>query len=91
MLPPHENVAKSMFEGVGRTLKGRDLRQVRNAIWHKTGMGAQNPYYCFHLVAALACHKKTAFHQIPIGAKGFSRRSPNRTLKLRKGAKPRKE
>ncbi|KAF6136216.1 hypothetical protein GIB67_001625 [Kingdonia uniflora] len=37
MLPPHENVAKSMFEGVGRTLKGRDLRQVRNAIWHKTG------------------------------------------------------
>ncbi|KAG6649350.1 hypothetical protein CIPAW_07G206400 [Carya illinoinensis] len=47
MLPPHEIVAKgsgvspkttfSVPEGVGRTLKGRDLRQVRNAIWRKTG------------------------------------------------------
>ncbi|KAG7958272.1 hypothetical protein I3843_10G012100 [Carya illinoinensis] len=47
MLPPHEIVAKgsgvspkttfSVLEGVGRTLKGRDLRQVRNAIWRKTG------------------------------------------------------
>ncbi|GFZ16340.1 pleckstrin homology (PH) domain-containing protein [Actinidia rufa] len=23
----------SVLEGVGRTLKGRDLRQVRNAVW----------------------------------------------------------
>ncbi|GLT48704.1 hypothetical protein SLA2020_223120 [Shorea laevis] len=47
MLPPHEIVARSMaqspmlscsvLEGVGRTLKGRDLRQVRNAIWRQTG------------------------------------------------------
>lgn len=43
MLPPHEIVARSqvttfsVFEGVGRTLKGRDLRQVRNAVWQKTG------------------------------------------------------
>ncbi|KAG2685048.1 hypothetical protein I3760_10G106400 [Carya illinoinensis] len=47
MLPPHEIVARgsgvspkttfSVPEGVGRTLKGRDLRQVRNAIWRKTG------------------------------------------------------
>ncbi|KAJ9695056.1 hypothetical protein PVL29_010517 [Vitis rotundifolia] len=47
MLPPHEIVARgsgrspkttsSVLEGVGRTLKGRDLRQVRNAVWHKTG------------------------------------------------------
>lgn len=47
MLPPHELVARgsevsarttfSVLEGVGRTLKGRDLRQVRNAIWRKTG------------------------------------------------------
>ncbi|XVE96380.1 hypothetical protein REPUB_Repub02eG0216500 [Reevesia pubescens] len=47
MLPPHEIVARgsgvtpnttfSVLEGVGRTLKGRDLRQVRNAIWRKTG------------------------------------------------------
>ncbi|XVF55766.1 hypothetical protein PTKIN_Ptkin06aG0063500 [Pterospermum kingtungense] len=47
MLPPHEIVARgsgvspkttfSVHEGVGRTLKGRDLRQVRNAIWRKTG------------------------------------------------------
>ncbi|MED6219984.1 hypothetical protein PIB30_040847 [Stylosanthes scabra] len=47
VLPPHEIVAKgsgftpnitfSVLEGVGRTLKGRDLRQVRNAIWRKTG------------------------------------------------------
>ncbi|XP_043698370.1 uncharacterized protein LOC122649072 [Telopea speciosissima] len=43
MLPPHEIVARShattfsMFEGVGRTLKGRDLRRVRNAVFQKTG------------------------------------------------------
>ncbi|MED6156540.1 hypothetical protein PIB30_015426 [Stylosanthes scabra] len=48
MLRPHEIVARSsgalpnatsfsVLEGVGRTLKGRDLRQVRNAIWRKTG------------------------------------------------------
>lgn len=47
MLPPHEIVARgsgvspkttfSVLEGVGRTLKGRDLRQVRNAIFRKTG------------------------------------------------------
>ncbi|KAF3441629.1 hypothetical protein FNV43_RR15544 [Rhamnella rubrinervis] len=47
MLPPHEIVSRgsgvspkttfSVLEGVGRTLKGRDLRQVRNAIWRKTG------------------------------------------------------
>lgn len=43
MLPPHVIVARShvstfsVFEGVGRTLKGRDLRRVRNAIWQKTG------------------------------------------------------
>ncbi|KAH6789767.1 hypothetical protein C2S51_004773 [Perilla frutescens var. frutescens] len=44
-LPPHEVVASrhspmlacSVMEGAGRTLKGRDLRQVRNAIWRKTG------------------------------------------------------
>ncbi|KAJ4951426.1 hypothetical protein NE237_028258 [Protea cynaroides] len=42
MLPPHEIVArshattKSVFEGVGRTLKGRDLRRVRNAVFQKT-------------------------------------------------------
>ncbi|KAA8544272.1 hypothetical protein F0562_022284 [Nyssa sinensis] len=46
MLPPHEIVASkespmvafSVLEGVGRTLKGRDLRQVRNAVWRKTGI-----------------------------------------------------
>lgn len=48
MLPPHEIVDRarardspmttfSVLEGAGRTLKGRDLRQVRNAIWRKTG------------------------------------------------------
>ncbi|KAF8006863.1 hypothetical protein BT93_K1000 [Corymbia citriodora subsp. variegata] len=47
MLPPHEIVARgsgmsprttfSVLEGAGRTLKGRDLRQVRNAIWRQTG------------------------------------------------------
>ncbi|XP_008778058.1 uncharacterized protein LOC103697895 [Phoenix dactylifera] len=48
MLPPHEIVARqfrigspmttsSVLEGVGRTLKGRDLRRVRNAILQKTG------------------------------------------------------
>lgn len=43
--PPHEVAAAryspmlacSVLEGAGRTLKGRDLRQVRNAIWRKTG------------------------------------------------------
>lgn len=47
ILPPHEIVARgsskspkttfSVLEGVGRTLKGRDLRQVRNAVWRQTG------------------------------------------------------
>ncbi|KAL6320378.1 hypothetical protein AAG906_007075 [Vitis piasezkii] len=43
MLPPHEIVARShvmtfsVVEGVGRTLKGRDLRRVRNAVFQKTG------------------------------------------------------
>ncbi|KAE8693008.1 Ribosomal protein S11 family protein [Hibiscus syriacus] len=47
MLPPHEIVARSLaqspvlacsvLEGLGRTLKGRDLRQVRNAVWRQTG------------------------------------------------------
>lgn len=44
MVPPHEIVARShmstafsVFEGAGRTLKGRDLRRVRNAVFRKTG------------------------------------------------------
>ncbi|PHT53415.1 hypothetical protein CQW23_07877 [Capsicum baccatum] len=42
MVPPHMMVAQShvtfsVFEGVGRTLKGRDLRRVRNAVFQKTG------------------------------------------------------
>ncbi|KAK1435143.1 hypothetical protein QVD17_00903 [Tagetes erecta] len=46
-IPPHEMVARqlartrivscSVHEGIGRTLKGRDLSRVRNAIWEKTG------------------------------------------------------
>ena len=46
-IPPHEFLARqlartriasfSVHEGVGRTLKGRDLSRVRNAIWEKTG------------------------------------------------------
>ncbi|KAL8484157.1 hypothetical protein ACS0TY_026744 [Phlomoides rotata] len=42
-LPPHEYLARtrgasfSVHEGVGRTLKGRDLSRVRNAIWKQTG------------------------------------------------------
>lgn len=48
MVPPHEYLAReyaragktaanSMCEGVGRTLKGRDISQVRNAVWSQTG------------------------------------------------------
>ncbi|XP_023542791.1 uncharacterized protein LOC111802596 [Cucurbita pepo subsp. pepo] len=47
MVPPHEWIAQklarsrisscSVFEGVGRTLKGRDLSKVRNAVLSKTG------------------------------------------------------
>ncbi|KAI4334398.1 hypothetical protein L6164_019096 [Bauhinia variegata] len=42
-VPPHEFLARtriasfSVHEGAGRTLKGRDLSRVRNAIWAKTG------------------------------------------------------
>ncbi|XWS71820.1 hypothetical protein CRYUN_Cryun03dG0170900 [Craigia yunnanensis] len=46
-IPPHEFLAKQMartriasfsvHEGIGRTLKGRDLRRVRNSIFEKTG------------------------------------------------------
>ncbi|KAJ7967686.1 Senescence regulator [Quillaja saponaria] len=44
MVPPHEYLvlnqkmaATSVFEGVGRTLKGRDMRRVRDAVWSQTG------------------------------------------------------
>ncbi|KAL2341279.1 hypothetical protein Fmac_009219 [Flemingia macrophylla] len=44
IVPPHEYlarsqkmVANSVFEGVGRTLKGRDLSRVRDAVWSQTG------------------------------------------------------
>ncbi|KAL2473396.1 hypothetical protein Fot_49138 [Forsythia ovata] len=45
MFPPHEYLARvyagsrnnSVFEGVGRTLKGRDLSRVRDAVWSQTG------------------------------------------------------
>lgn len=47
-VPPHEYLAReyaksgrsmtnSVVEGVGRTLKGRDLSRVRNAVWSQTG------------------------------------------------------
>ncbi|KAK6775799.1 hypothetical protein RDI58_026800 [Solanum bulbocastanum] len=52
MLPPHEYLAKrvarsqidppSMCEDVGRTLKGRDLSRMRNAILTKTGFLEKN-------------------------------------------------
>ncbi|KAL3653681.1 hypothetical protein CASFOL_003362 [Castilleja foliolosa] len=42
MVPPHVIVARShvtfsVFEGAGRTLKGRDLRRLRNTVFQKTG------------------------------------------------------
>lgn len=43
VVPPHELLARkriasfSVHEGIGRTLKGRDLSRVRNAIWEKMG------------------------------------------------------
>ncbi|XP_055808889.1 protein S40-4-like [Solanum dulcamara] len=42
-IPPHEYLARtrgasfSVHEGIGRTLKGRDLSRVRDAIWKQTG------------------------------------------------------
>ncbi|XP_042064141.1 uncharacterized protein LOC121807834 [Salvia splendens] len=42
-LPPHEYLAKtrgaspSVHEGKGRTLKGRDLSNVRDAVWIQAG------------------------------------------------------
>uniref|UniRef100_A0A0A8Y224 Uncharacterized protein n=1 Tax=Arundo donax TaxID=35708 RepID=A0A0A8Y224_ARUDO len=43
MVPPHVVAARrharssSVLEGAGRTLKGRDLRRVRNAVLRQTG------------------------------------------------------
>lgn len=44
IVPPHEYLARSrkmnatsVFVGVGRTLKGRDMRRVRDAVWSQTG------------------------------------------------------
>jgi hypothetical protein len=43
MVPPHvvaprrHALSSSMLEGAGRTLKGRDLRRVRNAVLRQTG------------------------------------------------------
>lgn len=42
-IPPQEYLARtrgasfSVHEGIGRTLKGRDLSRVRGAIWKQTG------------------------------------------------------
>ncbi|DAD49326.1 TPA_asm: hypothetical protein HUJ06_031905 [Nelumbo nucifera] len=47
-IPPHEYLAReyartrkmtptSVFEGAGRTLKGRDMSRVRDAVWSQTG------------------------------------------------------
>ncbi|CAN4126137.1 unnamed protein product [Withania somnifera] len=42
-IPPHEYLARtrvasfSVQDGMGRTLKGRDLSRVRNAIWKQIG------------------------------------------------------
>ncbi|KAJ6791188.1 putative eukaryotic translation initiation factor 4B1 [Iris pallida] len=45
-VPPHEYLARehgrrsvttSVFEGAGRTLKGRDMSRVRDAVWRQTG------------------------------------------------------
>ncbi|KAF5195817.1 senescence regulator (Protein of unknown function, DUF584) [Thalictrum thalictroides] len=43
-VPPHEYLARSRnsaatsaFVGVGRTLKGRDMSRVRDAVWSQTG------------------------------------------------------
>ena len=44
-VPPHEYLARSarsmstrsVVEGAGRTLKGRDMRRVRDAVWSQTG------------------------------------------------------
>ncbi|GJN27009.1 hypothetical protein PR202_gb14985 [Eleusine coracana subsp. coracana] len=43
MVPPHElawrsrGASMSVHEGIGRTLKGRDLSRVRDAVWKRTG------------------------------------------------------
>ncbi|KAL5223074.1 hypothetical protein ABZP36_027787 [Zizania latifolia] len=56
IVPPHvfvaarrcsdgRTVASSVFVGHGRTLKGRDLRAVRNAVLHMTGfLGSSDEY-----------------------------------------------
>ncbi|XP_057470875.1 protein S40-6-like [Actinidia eriantha] len=44
-VPPHEYLAReyrrmdanSVFEGIGRTLKGWDMSRVRDAVWNQTG------------------------------------------------------
>ncbi|WOL18106.1 hypothetical protein Cni_G26899 [Canna indica] len=45
-MPPHEHLARekgrssatsSVLEGAGRTLKGRDMSRVRDAVWSRTG------------------------------------------------------
>lgn len=47
LIPPHEFLSinctiptSSVQEGIGRTLKGRDLRRVRDAVWERTGFQA---------------------------------------------------
>lgn len=45
LVPPHEYLARekgrsgstSVLEGAGRTLKGRDVSRVRDAVWSRTG------------------------------------------------------
>lgn len=51
MIPPHQVIARkqlssfSVFEGAGRTLKGRDLSRVRTAVLTKTGFLESNSHH----------------------------------------------
>ncbi|RDY01087.1 hypothetical protein CR513_15630, partial [Mucuna pruriens] len=65
MVPPHEIVARnssqspmlaySVLEGIGRTLKGRDLRQVRNAVWRQTALAKIDPSTCQTVQGKVSC------------------------------------
>ncbi|MCD7452247.1 hypothetical protein HAX54_016012 [Datura stramonium] len=58
MIPPHVMVAQShvtfsVFEGVGRTLKGRDLWRVRNAVFQKTDVYMDHVLLCIFFTQML--------------------------------------
>ncbi|KAJ1409209.1 Senescence regulator S40 [Sesbania bispinosa] len=72
-VPPHEFLARtriasfSVHEGIGRTLKGRDLSRVRNAIWGQNRFPRLDPTRTYDY----RIHELINYHQMRVSKTGI--------------------